>query len=60
MTGTEEGDTIPALVKLGFSTGLAPQDVVEGEGALEPDRSLVSERPPLSLLVHKIMLVTLT
>lgn len=60
MTETEEGDPIPALVMLGFSTGLAPQGAVEEEWALEPDPSLVSEPLPLSLLVHQTVRAVLT
>lgn len=42
VTGTEEDDTIPALVKLRFSTGLVPRGTVEGVQALEPDFSLAT------------------
>lgn len=57
---TEEGDPIPTLVMLGFSTGLAPQDAVEEEWALQPEPSLVSEPLPLSLLIHQTVRALLT
>ena len=60
MTETEEGDPIPTLVMLMFSTGFAPQDVVEEEWALEPDPSLESEPLPLSFLVLRTLLPMLT